>query len=165
MSSGNLSVFDGPPQTQSSLNEDVIDLTLDSDDEEPPIMKTLKRKASNTDDGGSTSTSQMDQTWKKGRFEHSLAVAAMGFHPGSSSGSASTPRFTNGSAYHTHLAHQNDYTPITERVTLPPPRPQLPAVYGGAPFARAPLPPAMYPPFEPPTSRGPAPLPRESRWP
>ncbi|KAF5374880.1 hypothetical protein D9758_000321 [Tetrapyrgos nigripes] len=51
-----------PPQTQSQ--EEVIDLTLDSDDDdEPPLRDSLKRKASDA------ALSPTESIWKKGRLE------------------------------------------------------------------------------------------------
>jgi len=52
-------------QSQSQRGDDVIDLTLDSDDDQPPVPRRLeKRKAT---DGGMSPT---EQIWKKGRQEN-----------------------------------------------------------------------------------------------
>lgn len=65
--SGSQSFGASVPQTQASAApDDVIDLTLDSDDDEPPPRQTGKRKAT---DSEAPSTSPTEQIWKKSRME------------------------------------------------------------------------------------------------
>ncbi|KAI0348571.1 hypothetical protein BDW22DRAFT_1424727 [Trametopsis cervina] len=67
-----------PPRSQTG-ESDVIDLTLDSDDEEPPLARNKKRKAGEPD-----VVSPTEQIWKKSRTDvHSLPSKPM---PVSSSG-------------------------------------------------------------------------------
>lgn len=76
-------------QTQSQVS-DVIDLTLDSEEEErPPSKETGKRKAMEAD---ISLTSPTEQIWKKSRLEADRSVP-----PGLSRGSSSNP---NSMDYH-----------------------------------------------------------------
>lgn len=81
-SSVNQSFDTSGPSARQTLSQvsDVIDLTLDSEEEEPPSRQAGKRKATDTD---FSSTSPTEQIWKKSRVE---AVP-----PGLSRGSSSNP--------------------------------------------------------------------------
>ncbi|TFK77150.1 hypothetical protein BDN72DRAFT_807638 [Pluteus cervinus] len=66
-SSTNTQVADTGPTRANTSTEDVIDLTLDSDNEEPPPPKpTGKRKAA---EAGMSSASPTEAIWKKGRHD------------------------------------------------------------------------------------------------
>lgn len=66
-------------RTQSQMTEDVIDLTLDSDEDEPPQPKQNgKRKAT---EANLTSPSPTEQIWKKGRLDPDRALAATNLRP------------------------------------------------------------------------------------
>lgn len=100
---GNSSV----PQSQGS-SADVIDLTLDSDEDEPVVStQTGKRKVSDAD---LQSSSTLEQPWKKGRIEADLVLPAVRIP---SSGTSNL----NGI----------DYARAAPQITLPPMRPHPPA--------------------------------------
>ncbi|TFK41216.1 PINIT domain-containing protein [Crucibulum laeve] len=83
-SSGSHSVPQTQTQTETQVAEDVIDLTLDSEDEEPPMPQSGKRKAS---DAGFDAASPTEQVWKKGRAQNSnVDRAPRLLQPGNSNG-------------------------------------------------------------------------------
>lgn len=110
--------------------DDVIDLTLDSDDEEPPVSKQAgKRKA---DEAGLSSTSPTEPIWKKGRVDAPSVPLTVARDESSRGGESFSPQ-----------------TPprLPSRTVLPPPAPNryngsypstLPPIYNSASFpARA----------------------------
>jgi len=125
--------YDGismPPQTQSQAG-DVIDLTLDSDDEQP-VPVTHKRKASEID-----VTSPTEQIWKKGRIGDRTLPLPTTLNPRPSS-------HLNGSDYRNH------HSSITHgaHLSVSGPRSSPPRY---ASFAGNVLPPPVFPNF---TGRG-----------
>lgn len=143
------SVGSQPPRSLTG-ESDVIDLTLDSDDEDPPVHDPppKKRKADEQE-----ITSPTEQVWKKSRADtHAI--------PPKTNGISSTASLPNGSSY----------TSVRDPRVLPPPSPgryfprssasySLPSASyippGGAPIpSRPPIPRADSYPTPPPRSGG-----------
>jgi E3 SUMO-protein ligase PIAS1 len=116
-------------QTQSQIS-DVIDLTLDSEEEEPPLSKqTGKRKATDAD---LSSTSPTEPIWKKSRVEADRLVP-----PGLSRGASS-----NANAVDYHAIHQTTSrsTPHSSPLQYYPGGTTAPnySIYGGSPTGSSP---------------------------
>jgi E3 SUMO-protein ligase PIAS1 len=121
-------------QTQSQAS-DVIDLTLDSDEEDLPLSRQLgKRKAADVD---VSSTSPTEQIWKKSRLETDRSVP-----PGLTRGSSSNPN-TLALDYHVLHPTTSRSTPHSSPLQYPlsypsaTPAPNYP-MYGGSPTGSSP---------------------------
>jgi E3 SUMO-protein ligase PIAS1 len=115
-------------QTQSRAGDEVIDLTLDSDDEgpppPPPARRSEKRKA---DEVGMSPT---EQIWKKGRQDIDLVSGVMTEHihnPNSPNGFDTTtfPPYRSQSSGSQSLSHTS--------IGSPPSQYAMPAFSGGMP--------------------------------
>jgi E3 SUMO-protein ligase PIAS1 len=121
-------------QTQSQAS-DIIDLTLDSDEEDFPLSKQPgKRKATDAD---VSSTSPTEQIWKKSRLETDRSVP-----PGLMRGSSNNPN-TLALDYHASHPTPSRSTPHSSPLQYSPPYPgATPApnypMYGGSPTGSSP---------------------------
>jgi len=101
------------PQTQSQ--DEVIDLTLDSDDEEPPrpVQDTLKRKASEA------ALSPTESIWKKGRVDSEPVSSSSTLHLSRAAPLAANSSAANSSA--TPIRYPSTYNN----------GPQVPSLFSG----------------------------------
>lgn len=125
-----------PPPVRAQLTADVIDLTLDSDDEEPAPPPTKKRKALED-----PIPSPTEQIWKKSRSEASSPPASVG--------SASTAW---GAGYQQALPPRpvvNGSSSTTRYAASYAPPPQYPGYQAAPPPAPAPRRPSASNPYAP----------------
>jgi E3 SUMO-protein ligase PIAS1 len=131
-SSANQSFNTSARQTLSQVS-DVIDLTLDSEEDEPPLSKQIgKRKAPDAD---LNSTSPTEQIWKKSRLEADRSVP-----PGLSRGS---PSDSNTMDYHALRQTPSRSTPHSSPLQYSVPYPGATtapnySMYGGSPTGSSP---------------------------
>ncbi|KAK7064267.1 MIZ zinc finger protein [Favolaschia claudopus] len=98
--------------------EEVIDLTLDSEDEEEPVVRpTAKRTAS-----AAGFASPTEQIWKKGRLDADSSAATISRHPAKTTMTSSSPEYG-----------RTGQSPLVSspRLTLPAPFRNPPAGYSG----------------------------------
>lgn len=149
--------YDGSSTTlvpQMSHIENVIDLTLDSDDEEPPVSKQAgKRKAS---DAGLTSSSPTEPIWKKGRLDPDRALAASAIRSVSSNTASGTDYTRSANSNSTSRALP---APSSSPIRYAPPYPSVPlspvyTTYRGGSSSSPPQPPLLPHNLTNPYSRG-----------